>query len=175
MISAKDSKMNIETKTFNGITYKVYDDTWYDSWTADGVIYWLETFRSSGQRIRIFFGDSATGKDWCEEYGTMGRISRSMGPIKVPLLIVNSRSHGGAAILDYCIVKITQGKRVIYQHPSYHIPEFKIKDTDPPIEDLMHEVRQVVEDGSDKAVARFSTKEQAERWVEFIQGKRNSK
>lgn len=73
-------------------------------------------------RIRIFYGDTETGKCWLEEYDIMGYVGCSMGPVKIPLLINNKRSIGGGAILDNCIVKITENKRTVYIHPTFHFP-----------------------------------------------------
>lgn len=74
------------------------------------------------QRVRIFYGDKKTGKDWFERWDTIGYIGRSCGQVSVPLIIANKRSLCGPAILDDCIVKITINKQVVYQHPKYHAP-----------------------------------------------------
>lgn len=73
-------------------------------------------------RVRIFLGDTKTGKDWLEVWDTIGFIGRSMGINKIPLMIKRIDSMGGGAILDDCIVKITIDKKVVYQHPKYHCP-----------------------------------------------------
>jgi len=92
----------------NGTTYK--DET------PKAVINLLEASRTNHTRIRIFYGDVKTGRDW-GDLPMCGTIGRSMGPIKIPLLIRTSRSTGGEGILDHCIVKITESKggRVLYQ------------------------------------------------------------
>ena len=103
--------------------YIIVGGTYYDKRTATGAIGQLEEARRMGLRIRLFYGDTKTGKDWQEKSDVTGRIVRSMGPVKVPILLHNQRSTGGGAILDYCIVKIetSAGRRVLYKHPNYHI------------------------------------------------------
>lgn len=82
----------------------------------------LEWARENHKRIRIYYGDKKTGRDWCESYDTIGYIGRSCGQVKVPLLISNRNSCSGPAILDDCIVKITYDHQVLYEHPTYHMP-----------------------------------------------------
>lgn len=101
------------------------DATTYHSETNPHVIGILENVRKSGVRVRLQYGDVKTGKDWGEyEKGTIGR---SMGPTRVPLLIKTRRSLGGAAILDHCIVKISETikpYRTLYQHSKYHFSQY---------------------------------------------------
>jgi len=108
-----------------GTTYKIINDTAYNKDTPDAVIKILENNRSGhrGERLRLWYGDPKTGKDWEEVYDVEGYIGRSTGLIKVPLLIHNSRSMGGPALLDDNIIKIAETKgshRVLYEHPKYH-------------------------------------------------------
>lgn len=123
--------MKVETHTFNGasVTYKVSEDsTYYDKETPDALIEVLERARANKTRLKIYLGDNETGKDWMEEDSKMGKVGRSTGPIKIPLLIKNLPSTGGGAILTQCIVKIvTSPQRVLlYQHPKYYQPEMRI-------------------------------------------------
>jgi len=82
-----------------------------------------ESFRSD--RLRIWYGDTATGEAWCEEHNVIGYIGNSTGESKIPLLINNSRSMGGDALLDHCIVAIkdTTG-RWRYKHPTFTVGEW---------------------------------------------------
>lgn len=80
----------------------------------------LENAIHTGRRLRLFLGDTKTGRDWCEEHDNIGYIGRSGGTERVPILLNNSRSRGGGHILDHCIIKITEGGRVLYQHPKYN-------------------------------------------------------
>jgi hypothetical protein len=103
------------------LSYQEIDGTSYHKNTEPDVAKALETARQKNFRVHVSYGDSTTGKDWLEENGVHGYVRRSMGPIKVPLLIFNSRSLGGEALLDHCIVRIREcaGGRILYQHPQY--------------------------------------------------------
>ena len=100
----------------------VKNGTTYHDLTSPEVVEVLERVRASQKRIVVAYGDVATGRNWEECYDVAGRVGRSMGPVKAPLLIHNSRSYGGQAMLDHCIVQIreSRGGHVLYQHPSYH-------------------------------------------------------
>lgn len=113
-------------KHFTYDKYKVYNDTWYCFNTPDRVIQILDGAMKNHKRIRVFYGDTETGRDWCEFFDTIGYVSRSCGNVKIPLLLNNSRSIGGTSILDGSIVKITIDKVVVYQHLNYHLDESKL-------------------------------------------------
>lgn len=116
-------------------TYKLINGTSYHDETPEEVIRVLENARQSHTRLHISLGDTSSGKDWLEEFEAHGYVGRSMGPIKVPLLIANSRSLGGGAILDHCIVRIrtSAGGRVLWQHPSYHHGQLQIRQKSEPV------------------------------------------
>jgi len=111
-------------QTRNNKTYQVINDTWYDCRTPADLIKVLERVRQDHTRIHLYYGDTDTGRVW--EEGTqkeMGTLGRSMGPIKIPLLIRTSRSMGGEAILDHCILQIrkspiSRSGELLYQHPA---------------------------------------------------------
>ena len=96
--------------------------TFYNAETTDEMINILENIAKNKTRCQFYWGDTKTGRDWEGKYGIIGRIGRSTGSIKIPLLVYNNRSVGGSALLSHCIVKIvtSRGKNVIYQHPNYH-------------------------------------------------------
>lgn len=98
---------------------KIVNGIEFDSNTPERVVNILLTYMGSKQRIRLFYGDSKTGRDYGETYDVMGYIGRSTGQVKIPLLINNSRSMGGMGILTGSIVRITVDKRNIYVHPKY--------------------------------------------------------
>lgn len=99
----------------------VESGTWYNSNTAYQVIQVLEQCRQNRTRIILDYGDTQTGKSWGEIHDVCGYVGRSTGSQKIPILVFNSRSYGGGAILTHCIVSIktSAGKRVLYQHPTY--------------------------------------------------------
>lgn len=127
----KTNQMRKETHTFNGtpVTYKVSEDsTYYGENTPDALIEVLERARVNKTRLKFYLGDNKTGKDWMEEDSKMGKVGRSMGPIKIPLLIKTVASQGGGALMDGNIVKVATSPAgiVVYQHPNYHQPEMRI-------------------------------------------------
>lgn len=147
--------------------YKNVSGTSYDPRTPDDVIRVLEQARQTRQRVHISLGDTATGHDWLEEFETHGYIGRSMGPVKVPLLVANGRSLGGGAILDHCIVRIrtSSGGRILWQHPQYHHGNLEIRQKNDPVtlpdgRVLSVEVRR---DGQEQAA--FENTVQARRYI----------
>ena len=148
--------------------HQMDNGTCYDVNTAVGVIEELEKAQLSGARIRVFYGDRETGRDWCEENDTMGCIGRSTGSIKIPLLIKTRRSYGGGAILDSAIVKIQIGRLVVYKHPNYHLPSMAI------VPSYVPGYTTGVDFGNSRQ-ANFKTPEQAWRYIAFINGERNCK
>jgi len=114
----------VKTQGVDGKTYKVCNGTWYYEETDDKVIEVLENARLSGTRIRIYSGDTETGRDWGEVCDVTGYVGRSMGPIQIPILLHNARSMSGGAILTDCLVKIEHANKrkggILYLHPLYH-------------------------------------------------------
>jgi hypothetical protein len=72
-------------------------------------------------RVRVFLGDYNTGREWGEEFETVGYIGRSTGTRPIALLVHNKRSLGGGALLDDHILKLveTRARRVLWQHPNF--------------------------------------------------------
>ncbi len=86
------------------IAYAVANGTSYHAGTDPVLVDVLERARAAGTRLRFFLGNPAKGVLWGDvEVGTIGR---SMGPIRVPLVIHNRRSMGGGALMDDCIVAV---------------------------------------------------------------------
>jgi hypothetical protein len=113
----------------HAIEYRKVGGIFYHADTPDTVVWALEQARSCRRRVRLYYGDVATGRDWLEENDVTGYMGNSIGPLKVPLLVHNRRSHGGGALLDHCIIKVrwTTGG-VLYQHPQYHNGPFTIRE-----------------------------------------------
>lgn len=98
--------------------YKITESgTAYSLDTPDDLVLILERLRETQQRIILDYGDVKTGKSWGEEYDIAGRIGRSNGQFKIPILLYSSRSWGGGAILTDCIlgIKASAGKQQIYK------------------------------------------------------------
>ncbi len=164
----------MQAHTITGPTGKVTtfiqqpSGTCYHESTSDEVIRVLEGVMRSKRRIRLFYGDTATGRSWLDEWDVIGHLGRSMGPIKIPLLLKSLRSSGGSGILDHCIIRIQEGHQVLYSHPDFHIGATSIRRGDMKklpwelwIDDQLH--------------ARFEQRSSAEILVEFLLGNRNDK
>lgn len=112
--------IKIETITAHGRIYKVCNGTFYYLDTPDRLIEIIENIREKKTRIRIEYGDVNTGRSWGEVHDISGTIARTMGPVKCPILLYNSRSTGGGIILTDCILEIrkSKGKELIYRHTT---------------------------------------------------------
>ena len=101
--------------------------------TSQKVIEVMERARKNKSRVQIYYGDIATGKDWHEEHDTTGRIGLSRGrDARYPILVHNTRSYGGGAILDHCIVRIKIDGRVYYEQHNYQQPVLDVVPSDLP-------------------------------------------
>lgn len=105
-----------------GKKYQKYNDTHYHMETPEELIRVLDDLRQSQLNVRIYYGDTKTGKVWNEEHNVRGSIGRSTG-MGIPL-IVHPLSYGGPGLLDHCILKIvtTKTKSIFYQHPKFQQP-----------------------------------------------------
>lgn len=124
----------------NSTTYQLIEDgnnlpIAYHVETSQEVIQALEFARKNRIRVKLYFGDKETGRDWCEEHDTVGYIGMSRGhEARWPILVYNERSYGGGAILDHCILKVkeSKGNRVLFQAANYQQPDISIQHSDLP-------------------------------------------
>lgn len=151
-------------------TYRIDNGTSYDERTPDQIIRVLEGARANRTRLHISLGETdgpSIGLDWLDEFESYGYIGRSTGSIKVPLLVANTRSLGGGALLDHCIVRIrlSVGGQVLYQHPSYHFGhmETRFKDEPTKLPDGRLLTIDVLRDG--QVHASFEDIGRARRWI----------
>lgn len=156
----KDSQGKEYQQTENGTCYNIN--------TPERIIRTLEGSRSCGERIRLFYGDTKTGKCWNEENDVVGTVGRSTGNIKIPLLLAKSTSTGGGAILDHCIIKIINRGSLLYQHPGFDNGKWEIS-----VCDLPEYKENALCNGT--VIARFKKEGQAQRYVDFMTGKRFSR
>lgn len=151
------------------IAYKIVNGTFYDSRTSDAVIHALEDARARNRHVKIHFGDTDTGKDWHEENDCRGKIGRSTGRVKVPLLVAKGED-GGPHMLDHCIVRIREiGKtgKVLYQHPTYTPKKFEIVPNDHK-EWKKTLPYSVLADGEN--VANCKTESEAKKYIDDVTG-----
>jgi hypothetical protein len=167
-------------KIVNGTAYSVGmtlsgTDVLLREETPTEIVNVLESVRQSGELVRVFYGDRETGKDWMEEHDVKGRISRSTGRIKIPILVA-PRASGGPGLLDNCIVKIVRcrDKSVLYRHPKYNQAKITIRDTQPGEKignvDLLSKGLRYVAEHDGELAATFKTRKTAERYQAFMQG-----
>ena len=135
----------------------------------------LSSLVHSGRRVRIWYGDTETGASWNEEYEVAGTIGRSSGKIAVPLLVRNSRSHGGMALPDDCIVRIDdiKEKRTVYRHDNFHVERLEVEIE--PGSEYPYRVMQHKDSGEVQNVAGFRESGAALRWIGFMNGDRYCK
>lgn len=155
--------------------------TWYRAGTPKKVASILEAARSSysdngnhGTILRLFYGDPETGRDWCEEFETIGFIGRSMGPMRVPLILepilddvrnITSGSFGGA-INTSNVLGIIDVRRAeeVFRAKNYQLPQFAITLNEGSTQDHVAVTRDA------DTVASFADHESAAQWIAFMQG-----
>jgi len=108
-------------------SYKKVGETYFKKETDEKIADLLNELIDSGQRVRIFYGDRRTGRDFCKRYDTIGYIRRTTGEVPQAILLKDKRGFDGVPIAEQNIVKITIRKKTVYQHPHYHI-RLKIKE-----------------------------------------------
>lgn len=153
----------------------------WDAETPQAVKDALLNAKHNGQRVRLFYGDRVTGRDWGEENDVTGTVSASTGWFKCLIIIANARSSGGLAILTGCIVRMLVDGREVYRHPTYTAPNYRIGSPPPRIGNV-----DMAADGYAAGVdaswgenltdwsnvANFKTWAQAQRWIDFMRGRR---
>lgn len=102
--------------------------TYFDPGTDPKVASVLESRRRAGDKVRLVLGNAGTGAPWLDEHDVVGRIGRSCGGLRVPLLIADGES-GGGVILTACMLNIIDWKsgRSLYRHPSYREPDLSFQ------------------------------------------------
>lgn len=139
--------------------------TYFDPGTEPKAARALERCRRDRRKVRLVLGDTATGRSWLEEHDVVGRIGRSTGTMKVPLL-VEPDEDGGTAILTNCLLRLIawDSGRDLYRHPAYRVPDLAIQRA-PEQTDLPW---QVLHDGT--VVACFSDIGKAGAYLAFMCG-----
>ena len=158
--------------------------TYYRDSTPTYVVHELERARRYHLRVRLFYGDKETGRDWGEEFDTMGYVGRTCGPIKSLILLLCCDSRGGCAILTDCIVRLYVDGIETYRHPKYHQPEYEIG----PVPDKIGYTNMKEEGyttgvyailpspkGAKVNVANFKSEKKAKNWIAFMKGERMKK
>lgn len=161
--------------TLLGMYRQVQDpETWFDARTPKAVQDVLESYRSTGRPLRLFLGDPKTGRDWLEESDCVGKIERSLGPMRAPIILERHKNCGPAILTD-CVVRILDASTgaELYRHPTYSQPMMRLVAA--PSYDAAEGYKQVVEVQDDASGhwdvhARFTTPGKAASWLAFMRG-----
>jgi len=127
-----DARTQPEEKRYKVAKAPLGPEMSFDERTPDHLCQLLARLNVSRERVLLVYGDVETGAIWKSATPERGRIGRSTGPRKIPLLVRTSRSMGGEAILDDSILEVREsvGGKVIYTRPG--ITPFYKKDEDLP-------------------------------------------
>lgn len=157
--------MTQQTYTIGKAVYTAHKSGLYFTEQCPGALRdLLADLSRSSDKVRLFYGDTATGKAWAEENDVLGTIGRSMGPCKVPLLIGRGQ-HGGGAVLDSCIVAVLRNGVLVYKVPGFDVGAWAVV-----LSDIQGYAEAVTHDGA--VHARFKKAGQAGRYCQFMRGER---
>lgn len=145
--------------------------TYYRDTTPPAVVAALDEAIRSGAPVRVVPGDAVTGRSWLEEWDVCGRVFRTMGPIKAPLLLPSPQSMGGGIILADSLVRLFVKGVERYKHPLFNQASLVLSTLPEHTERGLPVA--VLADG--KVHARFRSAEEAARWVAFMECRRMSK
>lgn len=126
----------------------------------------------TGRRVRLWYGDRQTGESWNEEFDVLGRVGRSGGGrVREPILLLNSRSSGGPAILVGSLVRVDDvaARETLWSVANFHVDEMEIVFCDRG-DGLNYGVK-----SGGKVLARFKDEVRARRWAAFMKGERYAK
>ena len=178
----------------DGKEYKVCNGTFYSAEALDGAILALEYARVNRIRIRVFYAyKTAEEKEngfkdsefdvlevWEDENDCIGRMGRSNGNIKIPILLSSSSSCFGSPILDSrtVLVKTTEGN-VLFSAGGLKFPEWKVNaDSDKKTCELLYKTS-LMEDFKVYATCKKEDFQKAVRCMEnlsrYMQGVRFTK
>ncbi|MDR0478776.1 MAG: hypothetical protein LBH31_03000 [Burkholderiaceae bacterium] len=139
-------------------------ETYFEAGTDPKAARTLERCRKDGSKVRLITGNPDTGETWLDEFDMLGQIGRSMGTLKVPLLI-EPGADGGGAILTACLLAIIEwaSGKYLFRHVNFRQPDLSIRRT----QDQKHpwEVLR-----AEQVVARFGDIGKAGAWVAFMRG-----
>lgn len=145
----------------------------------------LESAYRSQRRVRIWYGFTeshiltgaerdSVGRSWGDDFDVTGRIGRSTGRVKVPLLVNNKRSLGGGAILVNSIIRIDDiaSRTHLFKHPAFRSGFENSKPVriygEIDFSYAVFDVRAVL-------IARFKDLTSAQRFIDFQNGERYSR
>ena len=141
---------------------------------SDKLIDVLEKCIANRTRVRIWYGGE-DGRSWLDEFDMIGRIGYTCGAIKIPILVANSRSYGGGAILTGHIIRIDEvatGK-VLFMQDNFYVPLMDLRKSE--YDGYAEGVYVKEKDGSWNNWANFKKDGAGLRWIKFMRGERYTK
>lgn len=145
-----------------------YPNTWFPADAPQALCNALEAARVDRTKVRIWSGDLDTGRPWLDDCDVLGKIGRSTGLMKIPLL-VEAGACGGGGLLVSNILRIASAPSgvTLYQHPGFTMPQFTLQSSS--AKTYRHEVL-----AYGQVQARFNAEGKALAWIEFMLGRRFS-
>lgn len=124
-------------------------------------------------RLRIFYGDSLTGRDWLEEMDIFGEVavSKGNGQTSVYLKSMVGTRQRRVPLMANNIVRLVDmdTMEVVYSHRNYHSPAMRII-YNPDRVDLNYEVEVLKPNGSFELHTRFACPDEAANYIHFMKG-----
>ncbi|MDR2990737.1 MAG: hypothetical protein LBU72_02160 [Burkholderiaceae bacterium] len=142
----------------------LHEETYFDPGTDPKAARGLKRCRKTGAKVRLILGDPATGETWLDACDVVGRVGRSGGQLKVPLL-VEPGDDGGGAILTACLLAVIawESRKYLFRHPNFRQPDLSIQRAQN--QEFPWEVLH-----GNALVARFSDIGKAGAYVAFMRG-----
>lgn len=157
--------------------YALLDDkeTWFDNTTPPAVRQVLERYRRMGGTVRIYMGDRLTGRDWLTEFDSIGKVSRSPGPMRIPKLVPTGQADGGSIITSAVVrVQDMDSGLDVYKHPNYHLPKMtllEVRDPSRLARGISHEILIQGVDKASTSTVEHSSIAVAAHWLAFMYGR----
>jgi hypothetical protein len=138
--------------------------TYWAPGTPEAVRRVLASAWKSRINVRLVYGDPDTGCDHLQEFDTVGRIGRTGGLLKSPILVPEGEC-GGSIVSSDRLVRIINWDtgRELYRHPLYQVPELSLC-----VSDVAGYAWEALHEGT--VHARFKSIGEAGAWVAFMTG-----
>lgn len=118
-----------------------------------------------GWKVRIFYGDTQTGRDWLEESNSIGYVKLHKHRAHFILLFKKQSAYGDVICVKNIVKILALNGEVLYQHDAYHLDELVISQSKQ--SGYSHEIVNLTIGG---VLARFQSLEACQNWLKFIKG-----
>ena len=106
-----------------------FDELYFDKDTDIEAALVLNSLFKSRKRVKIYYGDKESGRNWNEIFGIFGYVGRTTGTKKAPILVYSKRSYGGGLISTGSILAIRESSingSFLYEHSKFVKPSVSI-------------------------------------------------